>query len=137
MSENNNPPRLVVIVRTDLQSLNPGKGMAQACHAANEMVWRIRSGDLPMIASEWLRQWEAESGRGFGTTIVLGANEAQMRKRVDIARRLNLIAGVVVDDTYPLQDGGVTHLIPLATCAYIFGPTEDTRLATYGLDLHP
>ena len=36
-----NKPYLYILMRTDLPSLNPGKAMAQAAHAANKMTFIV------------------------------------------------------------------------------------------------
>lgn len=111
------------IMRTDLASLNPGKAVAQGMHASNKMVFLLQravaAGDTTLKAL--YDEWATQAGdQGFGTTIVKQANERDMRKCVKRAEMFGIHAGIVHDPTYPLRDGGVTHLIPLDTCAYVF-----------------
>ena len=148
----NNEPYLYVLARSDLASMNPGKLAAQACHAANKF-WL----DSPVRSDKWVEEYEklqaawADQGDGFGVTIVLDVKDEQMIKRVveqiitDTA--LNDIAGVedmsvmyagaVHDPSYPIRDGGVTHLIPLTTCAYAFGRKCDMEHYLGGFSLYP
>ena len=72
--------------------------------------------------------WQNDTSQGFGTVLVLGVNETQMRTAVDIAEKLDYVAGVVHDPTYPLMDGDFCHFLPLDTCAYIFGDKNDPVL---------
>jgi hypothetical protein len=158
------PPVLYLLMRTDLASLNPGKAVAQGSHAANQCVSNIREiGRLyeaqiaqnaasrpdedtktdpaeiqapPLLSL--LAEWEAQTGHGFGTCIVLGVKEAQMRAivpNIRAARNKSLIACITHDPTYPIRDGEVTHLIPLDTCAYVFGRKDDAAPFVAGLDL--
>lgn len=113
--------RLYVLMRTDLASMNPGKACAQATHAANQCVYAIRKGGDPWLRS-LLAAWEED--RGFGTCIVLASNGRDMVKRVQRMNGLGIHAGIAHDPSYPLKDGGVLHLIPLDTCAYVFGLKE-------------
>lgn len=110
---------LYILMRSDLASLNPGKACAQATHAANQCV---ADGMEPQTAQA-LEVWA--SGRGFGTCIVLSVAGAEdMRGIVGAASAAGYHAGVTHDPEYPLRDGTFTHLIPLDTCAYLFGPRD-------------
>ncbi|CAM6053368.1 unnamed protein product [Sphagnum tenellum] len=139
------PVYLYILMRTDLASLNPGKAAAQASHCSNQMKYEaeayIRSfagttGHNPDLAF-MLKEWEQETGKGFGTCIVLGVKEAQMREVVAIAEEMGLHAGITHDPTYPLLDGETLHLIPLDTCAYIFARKSDAALVVGDLSLLP
>lgn len=126
---------LYILMRQDMtDSLNAGKAMAQAAHAANQFVRDFGNAHTAGYY-EWMQQ-----GRGFGTTIVLGVDsEAELRHYLDNAGRLRHPADIVLDETYPVPDGYVTHLIPVFTCGYIFvKDREDNGGALIeGLDLHP
>ena len=41
------------------------------------------------------------------------------------------------DMANPVTDGGVTHLIPVDTCAFLFGERSELRFLTNSLGLHP
>lgn len=119
-------PILYILMRSDMASLNPGKAMAQAAHAANkfgvvlEAARNVGTEDLSMF-SEWQRQAE-----GFGTTIVLDAkNGTNIENSIKIAEAVGAYTGIVLDPTYPLRDGDYLHLIPVVTCGWIFGLKED------------
>lgn len=120
------PVYLYILMRTDMWSMNPGKQAAQACHGANQMVWEIGKqkefdDDGYDAHTKNLLAWQGD--RGFGTTITLGVNEREMRETVAaVEDSENIFAGIVHDPTYPIQDGErLVHLIPVDTCAYLFG----------------
>jgi len=141
-------PVLYILMRNDLASMNAGKGMAQASHASNAF-WKhindtyfdlLEDDDTVGLEIERLANiWQMDTNQGFGTVLVLGVNEVQMRTAVDIAEKLDYVAGVVHDPTYPLVDGDFCHFLPLDTCAYIFGDKNDPLLgAVVGcFPLHP
>lgn len=109
---------LYILMRSDMVSLNPGKAMAQAAHAANQFAqWAADD----KTASKAYHNWRSETGDGFGTTIVLDViNEKLLLETIDQLRSSGLIAGVVNDPTYPVTDGAVTHLLPINTCGFVF-----------------
>lgn len=132
-----NDPRLYILMRTDLESMNPGKMAAQACHAANQFVFRIN--EYATLCKEAFpnalsgrvadfEEWQASTPDGFGTTIILdGGSISDIIEFInEIAPELTVASGIVVDPTYPVRDGSVTHLLPLETCAYVF--TRDKTL---------
>lgn len=122
-------PILYILMRTDLDSMNPGKAMAQAIHASNQFVATLPK-DAHDIYNEWLQC------NGFGTVLVLGVTEVQMRTSVAVANALDLVSDVVHDPTYPLRDGDSTHFIPLDTCAFVFGNKEDCTPVVGNFELH-
>jgi len=121
--------RLYILMRTDLASMNPGKGMAQAAHAANAMIhdWQ---GD------EDVDNWQAQTSQGFGTTITLAVpTEGALVDMVAIADALGYPAALVHDPSYPVRDGEVTHLLPIDTCGYVF--VRDADNPPPGLSILP
>ena len=118
-----NIPVLYILMRNDLDSMNPGKAMAQASHASNAFVksYVLKGDDL-------YKQWEKETPQGFGTVLVLAVNELEMTQAVRVARACKFPAAVIHDPTYPVQDGEVTWHIPVDTCAYVFGEKDDLML---------
>lgn len=126
-----------ILMRTDLDSLNPGKMAAQACHAANLSVKRM-SDFFPEELSRW------EEDRNFGTTIVLDAIDE--RTIIETVTALEcmpimnglLVTGLLKDPTYPIRDGKVVHYVPLITCGWAFVET-DTKAHEYmkKFSLHP
>ena len=133
---NPNPYVLYILMRTDLDSLNPGKAMAQANHAFGALKKRIRQN--LNLQPEYL-DWQATTEQDFGTCLVLGATEGQIKRVLSRANRFfgrTTVSGWVHDPTYPLRDGAVTHLIPLNTCAFLFCKKEDGHELVSHLELH-
>lgn len=133
-------PALYILMRTDMASMNPGKAMAQAAHAANAFIRDVGTADryddnIVYAASAW----EDSTEQWFGTTLVLAApNEKALFDAVAAAQAEGLPAETVLDPTYPIRDGEVTHLLPVITCAYVFTPCrKTTRPGLDGLELHP
>lgn len=125
---------LYILMRTDLDSMNPGKAMAQSSHAYGAMKKAVRS-NLPM--QEKYREWIDSTEQEFGTTLVLGGSEGKIRTAmVKAGYQPNVITGWVHDPSYPITDGAVVHHIPLNTCAFIFGTKEDCRPVVAGMELH-
>ena len=122
-------PLLYILMRNDMDSMNPGKAMAQASHASNQFVATLPT-DAYDIYNEWLQC------NGFGTVLVLEVTEAQMRTSVAVADALDLVSGIVHDPTYPLRDGASTHFIPVDTCAFVFGNKEDCTPVVGNFELH-
>lgn len=113
-------PVLYILVRSGLASMNPGKAAAQAGHGVSQFRHEAIKFGSPNLDS-MLRAWEDETSGGFGTCLVLSATYEQLKEVVVNARLQGLHAGIVNDPTYPLLDGDTLHLIPLDTCAYLFG----------------
>ena len=114
-------PALYILMRDDLDSMNAGKGMAQACHAANAFAVRARQ-------DKGYKAWAAETSQSFGTTITLAVNAQQLYSAVAVAEKLGFMAEVIHDPTYPLVDE-VVHLLPMDTCGYVFVPDKDDPVA--------
>lgn len=132
-------PVLYILMRTDLASMNAGKGMAQASHASNAFVHCDLGNHSDRLTRELSRKWREETSQGFGTVLVLGVNETEMRTAVDVAEKLDYVSGIVHDPTYPLIDGDFCHFIPLDTCGFIFGDKNDPLLGAIvgNFNLHP
>lgn len=138
-------PVLYILMRTDLASLNFGKACAQASHASNAfqhyMQFEMADDDRGPETETLYNQWAASTSQGFGTVLVLGATEIQMRDVIMWAARSDTqcYSGIVHDPTYPLVDGDTVHFIPLDTCAWVFVDKADDiadRLMGH-LELHP
>lgn len=97
--------KLYIFMRSDIQSLNPGKAMAQAAHAGTAFASNFYEGVyneiLPKnVFDEWIKE-----GVDFGTTIVLDADE----KKVDFIleevekKNIKLPVGKIIDPTYPFK----------------------------------
>jgi len=128
------PVVLYILMRNDMASLNPGKAVAQGSHAANQMVYDLHNTENKEFL-ELLNEWQ--SSIGFGTCIVLGVTETQMRKVIGMAKAAELHAAITHDPTYPLIDGQTLHLIPVDTCAYIFCRKSQAVGILNGLELMP
>ena len=146
---------LYILVRNDLISLNPGKAMAQAAHAANHLT------------AEWSHMTDVQNYSGpkqrFGTTIVLSVDKDTLVHRLKRAsmREGTVPFGPVWDTTYPFNTTAeIAALIPKRTltaptivkddgravcfrkeitCGYIFvaaGSTDAVELVG-DLPLHP
>lgn len=124
--------RLYILMRVDLDSMTPGKAMAQAAHAANAFIaeWPGASG---------VKEWQNQTPQGFGTTIVLAVlSEQELDELVNAAMIYGLPANTVTDPTYPVQDGAVTHHLPVVTCGYVFAEAKDCLPPEFrNLTLHP
>jgi len=122
-------PCLYILMRNDLDSLTPGKGMAQAAHAACAFTIKM---DVRDLYDEW---WIGR--QGFGTTVVLAASLDQIKVMVEqYAEQDKLIAGIVRDESYPVKDGAETYHIDIDTCGYIFCDREK-HLFMNELELYP
>src|SRR6266705_1069144 len=110
-------PVLVILMRNDLDSLNPGKACAQASHASNQMVKCVSELKSPYWTQS-LHRWSHEAF-GFGTCIVRSSYWSDIEMCLDEWSFENVIKGKVLDPSYPLKDGLVLHTFPLHTCAWL------------------
>jgi peptidyl-tRNA hydrolase len=141
---------LYILMRNDLPSMNAGKAMAQASHAANEVVHFY--GDR-FDVKEWTKQTE----QGFGTVLVLSVNMGQLYEAESAARE-EFAVGLVSDPTYPYRvNREIAALIPTSvdtaprtdsgdqvtlyrkeiTCGYILGNKEKLFPIVGKFSLHP
>lgn len=140
-------PYLYILMRNDMESMNPGKAVAQGAHAANAFVfnvmqrwnasWNNTSMTLSPTQKDLFIGWQGSSLQGFGVTICLEVNGDQLEGAVSIAQRSGFIAGIAHDPSYPIRDGKVVHLLPLNTCGWVFGPKHDLVPILSQFDLHP
>ena len=132
-------PRLYILVRNDMDSMNSGKAIAQGAHAATKFVYECA---LDKHLSKSVDDWQKQ-GDGFGTKISLAVNnEEQLLGIVDSAKSMSIPANLVLDPTYPVRDGSVVHLIPVITAAYVFVRNEQDHInmnstAMVSLSLYP
>ena len=143
-------PTLYILMRTDMASMNPGKAMAQAAHAANVFTYRYTSQGLEGF-DQWIGDLNLEGfpdedpdsaiqSKGAGTTITLAvSSERALNEIVEAARDDGYPAALYRDITYPVRDGAVTHLLPVITCGYVFSPCRNNMRPSSiaGLALHP
>jgi len=121
---------LYLIMRNDIDSMNSGKGMAQASHASNAFIkhcnkFTLHSDENDREILSAISEWENATPQGFGTVLVLEAAMKDIKPTIDIFSKMNYIANIIHDPTYPLIDGEVVHYIPLDTCAYVFVPDKE------------
>jgi len=126
-------PGQIILMRSDMASLNAGKGMAQAAHASSVMAARFENasrGDDPIVISHLLpvyEEWQQTTVQQFGTCLVLdGIDEDTIRETMDAVSLTSLYGEIIHDPTYPVLDGTVCHHIPINTCAVIFGMKSET-----------
>jgi peptidyl-tRNA hydrolase len=147
-------PTLYILVRTDMMSMNMGKAMAQAAHAANAFVehhqhrevhgfnvWAGRTVAPGYGHSNAPEDYETlVQSKGAGTTITLAVrSEAELMEVVRGAREEGFAAAAYRDPTYPLRDGSAVHHFPVITTGYVFTRCRvDYKVgALAGLELHP
>lgn len=136
-------PVLYILMRTDLASMNAGKAVAQGCHAAHVFATGMENAKQTGVDSEVVllyRQWVNSTTQGYGTVITLAVDNDQMYDIINSLTNYEYFCAerkvtptpldfqVIHDPTYPLKDGDFTHLIPLNTCAYVFGNRNDPVL---------
>jgi len=132
-------PYFYILMRTDLASMNAGKAVAQGSHAAHQFQTAMQAhrteqpnSQLSKLYDLWLEQGVGKE-LGFGTAITLGVTDGSlMNAQVMAIQDAGFFASVVHDPTYPLVDGAVVHLLPLDTCAWVFG--DKAELAQYLAD---
>lgn len=135
--------RLYILMRNDMESMVPGKAIAQGSHATSVFTLEAERAANDTDATEMLqlgyRAWKASCVDAFGTTIVLGASEQQIKDIITEVKFLSSVDetadsyyGIVIDPTYPIRDGKVTHLVPLMTCAYVFCEVDGKVHKTFG-----
>ena len=153
----NVPHKLYILMRNDLPSLNAGKAMAQAAHAANQFI-ECYGKSLATIIRE---DWASIHSPFFGTTIVLSVDYSTLLNTLEKAQYLGVPYGKVWDETYPFvvdkeiasvinlqlltadsiwkKDGQVVMFRNELTCGYVFvadGSTNQQEIVG-ALPLHP
>lgn len=142
-------PYLYLLMRNDLASMNYGKMMAHAAHAANLFTHSTTFGNTikaSVIRAEYDR-WLL-SANGFGTTISLSVSMREMELVITQATSGGFLAQSVVDPTYPyilhreyanlishpedhppspLGDGMMMCIREETTCGYVFGDKDQLR----------
>ncbi len=120
-----------------MDSLNPGKMVAQGAHAANQFTAFMgrEFKDIEIDLTYFMYQEWLEQGEDFGTTICLGVDGDTLVRAVEFLRRAGFPTGVTHDPSYPLLDGRTLHLLPLDTCGWVFGDKDALRplLSNWGL----
>ncbi len=151
---------LYLLMRNDLSSLNSGKAVAHGAHAANQAVFEITNRyTRTSERGKMLRLWQDSTSLGFGTTIALTVNLAQLETSVKVAQALGHDAGITIDPTYPymvdsetsglidpetitspsvpLGKGGVMMFREEITAGYVFGIKNDLKIILGNFPLMP
>lgn len=142
---------LYILMRTDIPSQTTGRAMAQASHAANAFIKEFG----------WdknVKSWQKQTNQGFGTAIVLAADNeiiANVWKQLP----MGALKDRVIDPDYvipvpseviPYIDKNYKRHFTLSedkrkaffsrkevTCAYVFGSKEELKPILGNLPLHP
>lgn len=141
-------PYLYLLARNDLESLNPGKLAAQCAHAATACQHFIMNGPDNKRFNKLRELWQDWAGdRGFGVKITLEVPAWFLEKihREHGNHKFNwednrpVIYGAIEDESYPVSDGSVTHLVPLVTTGFAFGDKNkfDISSLTGSFKLYP
>lgn len=119
-------PTLYIFLRNDVESMNPGKAVAQGSHATSAFeltLQQMNDSYWNTVASKW------RDGGPAGRTLVFGANGDKFFDLKNIfkreeARRLadfkDFLAGSYTDPTYPIRDGEVTHVTEFNSALWVF-----------------
>lgn len=152
-------PILYVFVRTDMNSMTPGKAQAHSGHAANAFVYKNHIKPSKPIHPD-VSEWMSQTDQGFGTQINL---KAPWDEVIRLVARINEegagVGEIVVDPTYPyVVDAEIMPLInekvhtvePIdlgnskfachrdeATAAYVFGRKLNLQPYLGEYPLHP
>lgn len=112
--------KLYIIMRKDLQDMNPGKAMAQAAHAQADFDAYIEENCGPEYLQNdtlWGSVGRWRQDRSFGTTLVLHEPLAVIKNIVETVQH----SGVTVDPTYPWRNFyGDVFTSSEITCAWVF-----------------
>lgn len=125
---------LYILVRGDLDSMNPGKAMAQTAHAGSAFTHAYMF--VPMLndedPDEAVHDWHSQTAQGFGTKLTLKVTEAQLGTVVMLAARLGYKADVINDPTYPyIVTNEIANQIPIERDTAPRHPISDTHMALY------
>lgn len=129
-------PTLYIIMRTDIQDMNPGKAIAQGSHATDDFeawvaVINQQSDQYGELLGE-ISTWRED--RSFGRVIVLESSLDEMKHIV----QTNDFAGLTTDPTYPWRNYyGDVFLSEEITAAWCFICNETVpSVALTELPLH-
>ena len=129
--------KLYIIMRRDIQDMNPGKAMAQAAHAQADFdAWTRMIRSQPDQYGALIAEFDAwREDRSFGVTLVLHETLETIEK---ILENTNF-SGKTVDPTYPWRNYyGDVFLSEEVTCAWVFlcsesDPNEDAYMQQFSL----
>lgn len=126
-------PKLYIIMRKDIQDMNPGKAMAQAAHAQSDFDSHLFPVDIPDALEFQRAVWEWRGDRSFGVTLVL-------HEPLEVINQITSVmphSGVTVDPTYPWRNFyGDLFVSSEVTCAWVFVYTEEEAEYMKQFSLH-
>ena len=125
---------LWLLMRNDMASMNPGKACAQAHHAASQLYAQNM-----IMSSNVYNMWRRQTGYSFGVVKTLAMPLEQIEHFITQATidSGDNRAALVIDPTYPVRDGDVTHYIHIATCGYILGRNDEVPQTLFDQPLMP
>lgn len=111
-------------MRSGLDSMTPGKAIAQGSHATNDFENSIKYATNNKKVITGYTHWIED--RTFGRCLTLAI--PSLIKLDGIMGKLEeldfltseVLFGEIVDPTYPIRDGNTTHHIELKTCGWVF-----------------
>jgi peptidyl-tRNA hydrolase len=135
--DNINNFRFYILMRSDMDSMNPGKACAQAAHAqrhADQFILESKEGES--FRKDY-KSWCKETEQGFGSTICLEVDGERLNSVTEFLTQSGFPCGKVHDPTYPLVDGSVLHLLSLDTCGWVFGDKDELKPILQQFNLLP
>jgi peptidyl-tRNA hydrolase len=117
---------LCIFIRTDLQSMNAGKAVAQGAHCATIFERDIVDITNPLLLEAY-KDWQESTVQGFGTKYAFSVDKDSIKLLEELSIELDGMSNICHDPTYPVKDGKVTHYIPLDTGGYIFADFGKTK----------
>lgn len=126
---------LYILVRTDMESMNPGRVAAQVSHATSDFheYYHVQGYITETIYKQY---WKQNQPTSFGTVIVLDGGSEKDLKDFMLVLESNYINywGKTVDPEYVIRDGSVIHTIPnVLTCVWAFLPKDNAFTSNFPL----
>lgn len=152
MTETIDPqPTLYIIIRSDIQDMNPGKAIAQGSHATSDfhnwaadtsaaVVKNFSAKSPPNDAHvklckqlcQSISNWQED--RSFGRVLTVEATFEQMQQIIEAP---GVHGEMTLDPTYPWRNHyGETFLSPEITCGWVFDMGHHDNAALKSLPLH-
>lgn len=111
--------RLYFFVRTDMESMTPGRVAAQVSHAtsyADQVFNNLGDGNFNKGLYDL---WGNQTKQNFGTAIILdGCDIEHIKSSLLKLSSLGIQTGMVIDPSYSVPDGDVTHYLPIETVGW-------------------
>ena len=118
-------PTLYILMRSDIQDMNPGKAMAQAAHTQADFDEYVEDNCAPDYLQDnplWRATFNWREDRNFGTTLVL-------HETLDTFGKISMNVahwGFTTDPTYPYRHHyGEVFTRSEVTCMWVFVYNED------------